>query len=249
MKSETSPSFSHYPAIPPPVSISLTTLPSHPCNYFPDRIAQTRAILARQLPGAFYQRFMDAGFRRSGTMLYQPVCAGCRDCRSIRVPVGTFVPTKSQRRCWRQNQDISVSAAPPVVTEEAYDLYMRYVRRWHGRESDEDSPEAFQRFLYDSPVDSLEFKYRDSAGKLIAVGICDVSSASLSSVYFYFEPAESRRSLGTFGALFELEYARLNHIDYYYLGYWIEGCETMQYKNRFRPCELLGTDGKWVGAS
>ena len=249
MKSEPLPSFSYCPAIPPPVSISLTTLPAHPCNYLPDRTARTRAILAKQLPANVYHAFMDAGFRRSGTILYQPVCAGCRDCRSIRVPVRNFTPSKSQRRCWRYNQNITVSSAVPIASDEAYALYMRYVRHWHGRASDEDSPEAFQRFLYESPVNSLEFKYRDDSGKLIAVGICDVSSASLSSVYFYFDPDEHRRSLGTFGALYELEYAKANAIDHYYLGYWIDGCETMQYKNRFRPCELLGTDGKWTPLS
>jgi arginyl-tRNA--protein-N-Asp/Glu arginylyltransferase len=193
-----------------------------------------------------YQQFMDAGFRRSGQVIYQPICSRCRACQSIRIPVSRFVPDKSQRRCWRQNQDMSVTVAPPDATAEAFDLYQKYVRQWHGRESEEDSPEAFERFLYDSPVDSREFRYRDESGTLLAVGICDLSREALSSVYFYFDPAEKHRGLGTFGALYELDYARAKGTEYYYLGYWIDGCETMQYKNRFRPYELLGSDGKWI---
>lgn len=181
-------------------------------------------------------------------MIYQPICSRCRACVPIRVPVDRFKPDKSQRRCHRKNQDLTVSIAPPRASDEAYALYMRYVRQWHGRESEEDSREAFERFLYESPVESLEFKYRDASGNLRAVGICDVADDALSSVYFYFDPQERRRSLGTFGALFELEHAKAEGLGYYYLGYWIEGCETMQYKNRFRPCELLGADGIWAAA-
>jgi arginyl-tRNA--protein-N-Asp/Glu arginylyltransferase len=34
-------------------------------------------------------------------------------------------------------------------------------------------------------------------------------------------------------------------IPYWYAGFWVHGCETMEYKTRFRPCEVLGTDGVW----
>ena len=195
-----------------------------------------------------YQQFMDAGFRRSGTMIYQPVCASCRACRPIRIPVNRFSPNKSQRRCWRQNQGIAVTVASPCADREAFDLYTRYVRQWHGGDLEKDSTSDFEQFLYDSPVESIEFKYRDQSGRLLAVGICDVSSNALSSVYFYFDPEQSQRNLGTFGALYELEFARATKMEHYYLGYWIEGCGTMEYKSRFRPFELLGTDGVWTPA-
>jgi leucyl-tRNA---protein transferase len=237
--------FSHYPAIPPPVSVSLTTLPDHPCSYFPERTARSRAAWAARLPGGLYHQFMDAGFRRSGKVVYQPICAGCRACVPIRVRAIGFIPDKSQRRCWRKNQDVVVSAQPLNASVETYNLYRRYIQKWHGGDGAEHSPADFERFLCQSPVQSLEFRYRDQAGKLLAVGICDVSDQALSSVYFYFDPDASQRSLGTFGALFELGYAKEKAIEYYYLGYWIDGCDTMQYKNRFRPCELLGADGKW----
>ncbi len=68
---------------------------------------------------------------------------------------------------------------------------------------------------------------------------------SLSSVYFYHDPEEHRRGLGTFGGLYEIESARALDIPHYYLGYWIAGCNTMQYKANFRPCEVLHPDGVW----
>jgi arginine-tRNA-protein transferase len=77
------------------------------------------------------------------------------------------------------------------------------------------------------------------------VGICDVCSRSLSSVYFYFDPAEASRGLGTFSSLWEIEFARRRAIAYYYLGYWVGGCATMHYKCTFRRHEILHPDGVW----
>ena len=82
-------------------------------------------------------------------------------------------------------------------------------------------------------------------GLRAAVGLCDLTPLSVSSVYFYFDPALSRRSLGIFGALQELDLARRLGLDWYYPGFWVENCPTMAYKARLGPCELLGTDGRW----
>lgn len=222
-------------------------MPEQACPYLPGRASMSRAFLCDRMPGELYHELMDAGFRRSGTYFYQPVCRGCRACQPIRVPVERFVPSKSQRRTWRKNQDLTVAIAPPQPTDEKFDLYVRYVRERHHR--DEGQRPAWEEFLYGSPVQTLEFAYRDEAGALVAVGICDVCPRSLSSVYFYFDPAHARRGLGTFGALWEIEFARGQRIPYYYLGYFIEGCASMRYKGDFRPCELLGSEGAWREAS
>jgi arginine-tRNA-protein transferase len=243
--------FSYFPAIPSPVKVRLTTLPEHPCPYLPGRVAQSRAVYPARVEPGLYHAFMDAGFRRSGRLIYQPVCRGCRACQSIRVPVETFSPDKSQRRCWRMNQDLRVEQGPPSPTDESFMVYQRYTSQWHAAQAESPTAarSAFEQFLYDSPVETTEFRYRDDKGNLLAVGICDVSANSLSSVYFYFDPAASARSLGTFGALFEIAYARARKIAYYYLGFWIFDCPTMHYKERFGPHEFLHPDGIWRAAA
>lgn len=240
------------PPLPPPITIHLTTLPQRPCPYLPDRMATNRAFLAPNLSPDLYHDFMDAGFRRSGSLIYQPVCAGCRQCIPLRVPVGTFKPAKSHRRLLRKNADILVTQGLPEPTDEKFDLFTRYNLLWHhekpGTEAGNDEPpdrESFEAFLYQSPVETIEFTYRDPAGQLLAVGICDLSQRSLSSVYFYFNPDHSHRSLGTFGALQEIAWAHSQGIPNYYLGYWVRGSKKMQYKSRFRPCEILSPAGNW----
>lgn len=233
----------------------LALLNPHECPYLPGRVAQSRAFWADELPAELYVRFMDAGFRRSGKIVYQPTCARCRECVPIRVPVNAFRPSKSQRRCWKRNVDeVSVTFGLPAADDESFALYRRYLTDWHRRDDDDDdekpktdSREDFETFLYDSPVETMEFKYRDvTSGHLLAVGICDASATSLSSVYFFHDPSERRRGLGTFGALYEISFARERGLEHYYLGYHVRGCRAMQYKASFRPCEFLRTDGRWA---
>ena len=238
--------FSHFPALPAPpcAGLRLTVVPAHECPYLPDRVAASRAVWVGSMTAELYHDFMDAGFRRSGRLLYQPVCAGCRECRSIRVPVERFTPSKAQRRCRRRNSDLRVTVGRPVSTREKFDLYRRYVAGWHGKQRE--TRGEFDSFLYDSPVDTIEFCYREAASDaLLAVGICDVCTRSLSSVYFYFDPAHARRGLGTFGALVEIEQARALGVAHYYLGYWVRACASMSYKSSFRPNQVLDTDGVW----
>jgi len=242
---QTSPqTFSHYPAWPAPVEAPLQLAPDHSCMYLPGKTSRVRAILAHRIPPALYHQFMDAGFRRSGFLIYQPACPGCRSCEPIRIPVDQFKPSKSQRRCWRRNQDLRVTIGAPVVSDEKYDLYRRYLHDWHGR-CDGDSWEDFEAFLYDSPVKTIEFTYRDTAGTLLAVGICDLCALSLSSVYHFFDPDHARRGIGTYGVLREIEFARSRAVPYYYLGYWVYGCKSMTYKADFTPHQILDTDGIW----
>lgn len=235
--------FCFYPALPAGLLDDdiLTVLPEERCPYLPGRRARFRAFLAGHLSATQYHRLMDRGFRRSGELFYQPVCAGCRECVPIRVPVAAFTPGKSQRRVWRANQDLVVAPRRPEDREELLALFLTYQKEWHGEDRAEEGAESY---LFDSPVETEVFTYRLD-GRIVAAGVCDVSRYSLSSVYFYFDPELRERSLGTFGALWELEYAREAGIPYYYLGYWVRDCGAMAYKAKFRPHEVLGADGVW----
>ncbi len=70
----------------------------------------------------------------------------------------------------------------------------------------------------------------------------------LSAIYFVHDPAQHRRSLGTFKILKLIEAARRRHVPHFYLGYYVEGCRSLEYKKKFHPNEIL-TDGRWVVTS
>ena len=130
------------------------------------------------------------------------------------------------------------------MTEEKHRVYVNYLKFQHNT-TDNSSLDDLHRFLYLTAVNTLEFEYR-LKGRLMAVGILDLCSRSLSSVYTFFDPEFSSRSPGSFSAIKEILYCRDKAIAHYYLGYYVADCPAMNYKARFKPHEFLDPDGTWI---
>jgi arginyl-tRNA--protein-N-Asp/Glu arginylyltransferase len=215
---------------------------AHACSYLPTRSARHEYLIADNLSSRDYQSLMDQRFRRSGAWVYRPACEGCAECVPLRVRADRFTLSRSQRRAIAKNKNVIVHMGPPESSDEKWQLYRKYLAIQHGSPADEDRA-SFEQFLFKSPIDTLEMTYR-LAGELIGVGIIDLCPDALSSVYFYFEPAESRRSLGVFSAIREIEECRRMGKNYWYAGYYVRESPKMNYKSRFKPCEFL-IDGRW----
>ena len=219
------------------------------CPYLAGKQARHQALYWDSwdgvLPSELYQRMMDLRFRRSGRLLYRPVCDDCSLCIPVRIDVSCFRPSDSQRRVLRRNAGVTVEWSSPEFTGEKVELYTRYLDSRHagGPMAEEASAESLRSFLYESPSETIEAVYRLD-GRLIGVGICDVTPVALSTVYFFFDPRETRRSMGVFSSLMEIEQARLRGLRHYYLGYWVPGCRKMDYKASLGPYEAL-IDGTW----
>lgn len=220
---------------------------TEPCPYLPDRSATLQGFFAPSLHPSVYRDLLDHSFRRSGHFFYRPHCDACDQCVPIRIPLSTFSPSRSQRRTLKRNASVIVNVASPSLTDEKAHLYTQYQLHKHGRSDNDLAP--LREFLYTPVVPTLEFTYRDPGGKLIAVGICDLFADALSSVYAYYDPTLPRRSLGTFTALCEIDYALRQSLAYYYLGYWVKECPAMRYKASYRPFELLDAFGHWHNQS
>lgn len=210
-----------------------------PCPYLPNRHFRAfHPIPADQ--GISYRQLMDHRFRRSGGQFYLPICAGCEECRPIRVDAFAFVPRTDQRRCARRNGDLVVSFAARGCDAERAGLFNRYQRGVHDRESSADPA-----FLEDDAgVAGGELHARDGDGRLLAVSVVDVFDDALSSVYCYYDPDQRQRALGTFMGLAELAWCQANGRRWWYLGFLVSGCRSMEYKARFRPHEVL-VAGQW----
>jgi leucyl-tRNA---protein transferase len=218
---------------------------AHPCSYLPGQVARSQAFRVNGLDGDTYHALMNRGFRRSGDMFYSMVCEDCRKCEPIRVPTATFVPSRSQVRAQRRNDDVTMRVQKPTMCEATWNLYQRYVRHQHPDTPLDETPDRLIEWLYKPVVETYEAIYKIE-DRLVAVSILDVCRTSISSVYHFFDPAEHKRSLGVFSVLAEIAWAQQLGIPYYYLGYWVEGAPTMHYKANYRPHELL-RDGSWRG--
>ncbi len=214
------------------------------CAYLKDRSWALEMFTAPRSDAA-YRALLETNHRRSGWTVYRPVCRGCTACLPLRVPVATFQPTKSQRKALNRNRDVTVELGPLEPTEEKRRLHDAFVRaRFADRDGGFGSLAEYAQCFGTSPVTTREMRLR-VGDRLVGLGIVDLLPDVVSSVYFFFDPTEARRSLGTFSALREVELARETGRRYVYLGYWIAGCREMDYKARFRPCEVL-RDGAWT---
>ena len=216
--------------------------PREACSYLPDQEQQLEYRFIVGATPARYQRLIERGWRRFGYTFFRPACRSCHRCRSLRVDVADFAPSKSQRRNLRRNEDVRVEIRRPMVSQRHLDLYNAYHRDMAERR---DWP--FRVMRRDDYIESYvagygrfgyEFAYI-RAGKLIGVGLVDILPRGLSSVYFYHDPEWRSEGPGTFSVLKEIETARDRGRPYLYLGYWVAENSSMDYKARFTPHEIL----------
>ena len=221
----------------PPVPSPFLILEDN-CPYFADARPSRTAFVYPEHPlePPEFEAAIQLGMRRSGRLLYRPLCPGCRKCQPYRVEIATFKMSDSQRRVWKRCEGkFEISIDRPAATEENLDLYRRYGEFQHGK--GDSNPANYEEFLVDSIADTYELNWRRQ-GRLAAVSVIDVLPTGVSSVYSYWEPELKDWSIGTYTALVEIDLCRRNELPYYYLGFLVPGAKTMNYKAKFGPGEV-----------
>lgn len=222
-----------------------------PCPYLPGK---TERKVFTELKGQHSEQLNDAlsriGFRRSQNVAYRPSCADCRACVSVRVAAQEFAPTKSQRRNLKANSDLVVTECRPWATAEQFALLQRYLEHRHpgGGMAAMDEID-FSDMVEHTSVTSFVIEYRErlpdgGVGPLVAACLTDRQADGLSMIYSFYDPEHKDRSgLGNFVILDHIRRAAEAQLPYVYLGYWVDGSASMQYKVRYRPLERLGPNG------
>jgi len=220
-----------------PLRLLLGT--EQPCGYLPKRLSRSAFVAPHtQLTGEVYAALIDNGFRRSGDYAYRPACNGCQACVPVRVPVAAFTPNRAQRRCLKRNADLTVERRE-TLDDEAFALYRRYLLARHPFGGmDADDAKAFREFLGSSWGVTGFWYFREGA-VLRMVAVVDRLPRGLSAVYTFFDPDLPTRSLGTYAVLRQLLTARDEGLEHLYLGYWVAGSATMDYKRLFSPLEAF----------
>jgi arginine-tRNA-protein transferase len=240
-----------------------TAAPSR-CGYLPAQLWSLEYEYVAEMTQAEYLQRMLEGWRRFGTMLFRPACPSCRACQALRVKAGHFRPDRSQRRVRKLNQDVvHLRIGTPSVSRLKLNLYDRYhayqtdARGWP-EHPPKDSGSYADSFVHHPFAVEEWCYYLDN--KLVGVGYVDCLPhlpeelarqanpprvQGLSAIYFFYDPEERHRSLGTWNVLCLIDEAVRRGMPYVYLGYYVPGCASMEYKPRFAPNEVRGPDGQW----
>ena len=225
---------------------------SYSCGYLPNKLAQSLIASPQHLINAnIYNGLIQQGFRRSGKFAYRPHCETCRECIPVRVILQEFKPSRSQKRAFRQHQNLTISILPIDFVEEHYQLYAAYqLARHTNTESDntekpeQDDAEQYRNFLCQTNVESVIAEFREN-GQLKMVSVIDIVRDGLSAVYTFYETSDTKTSYGTYNVLWQIQWAKSLKLPYLYLGYWIKDSKKMAYKENYAPLEKL-IDGEWI---
>lgn len=213
-----------------------------PCSYLANHDEQLLVYAEEETDLALrYSQLIQAGFRRSGEQIYRPHCPQCDACQSIRVLVSEFVSSRSQKRVLNRNHHLRSHVAY-TPGDAYYPLYERYICERHADGSMfPPSQEQFESFIHCQWKQPVFIEaYNDQ--QLIAVAVTDmiddqIKHTAMSALYTFFDPDYADNSIGTWMILQQLHHAKIMGLDYLYLGYQVDACQKMAYKNRFMPHE------------
>ncbi|MEL0630243.1 arginyltransferase [Psychromonas aquatilis] len=210
-----------------------------PCSYLENEEEQLIMLMDPENNSQKnYAALIEIGFRRSGEQVYRPHCPTCEGCESLRINSERFVLSKSQKRLLNKNKHFTIVQSNKVK-ETYYPLYERYINQiYRDGVMYPASLEQFESFIRCSWVNIIFLEVYDGE-KLISVSVTDQllseTAQSWSAFYCFYDPDYQAHSLGKYAVLQQLQLAKKYNINYLYLGYYIQNCQKMNYKNQFNP--------------
>ena len=210
------------------------------CPYGLPYKAVYNQALFDSMPDPLMGVYLASGYRRNGNVIYTMRCKECQACVPIRIDPNKFKANRNQRRSWANNRDMSVKITPLTCSNEKLNMLENFLAaRYPGRDSS--ASDYYNNFFLNHITNTVEFSYR-VGDRLVGVAIVDLSITWLNIVFFYFDPAEERRSPGTFNILYLIDFCRQKEIKFIYLGFWIKDAKQMSYKSNFKPHYILHDD-------
>lgn len=225
--------------------INLYQTHDYECSYFADRQARN-LVVDPETPDVenVYEGLLTRGYRRSGTMVYQPFCASCQACVPARIDVRRFALSRNKKRLIKRANQAGLSFHYQLASFDPahFALYQRYLSAVHpGGGMDDPEVDDYVRFLLSSPG-CTEMLIHSHDDKPVAVAVTDRTPNAMSAVYTFYDPDYLHLSLGTLSVLRQVEVAKAHGISWLYLGYFIDGHPKMHYKSQFSGLMYLKND-------
>ena len=215
------------------------------CSYLDEREQTTHYKIIQACSAHHTQELVERGYRRFGKMYFRPVCETCSQCQSIKIDVENYTFSKSERRVFKKAKEIRTYTQTPILSEEHLALFEKYHLYMHKKKGWKYEKTTAQHY-YNSFVSGygdygyeVLYYYED---KLVGVDLIDILQDGISSIYFYYDPDYSHLSLGKLSLLQQIQLAKETNKKWIYLGYYVEGCPSLDYKSEYKPYITL--DGR-----
>lgn len=215
---------------------------------FLENVIDERAELV-QLEPAVLDRILSEGWRLLGRRFVRHNFSTWHRqlCRTIplRVRLENFELSKSQRQILRRNADLRVLSSAARFDAERERLFDLHRERFYEKQAT-----TLASFLHSESPHQLPTEGRELAvhldGELIACSFFHIGLKAVSGTYCVFDPAYSRRSLGTLTMLLELLIAKERGMDFYYHGYTHDTPSQFDYKLNVTGLERMNWEtGEW----
>ncbi|MFT7860386.1 MAG: arginyltransferase [Sulfurimonas sp.] len=208
------------------------------CSYLDNKKQTTHYKVIDACSAKSCQELIERGYRRFGKMYFRPICAECEECQSIKIDVENYTFSKSAKRVLKKAKDLSMVTQHPTMTKEHLELFNKYHKHMNNTKGWDYSPTSAEHYFNSFVNGHEEFGYEVLyffENKLVGVDLIDILDDGISSIYFYYDPDFANYSLGRLSLYKEIEFAKENGKKWIYLGYYVEGCPSLQYKANYKP--------------
>lgn len=208
------------------------------CSYIEGNQQTTHYKIIQDCTIKACEQLIERGWRRFGNMFFRPVCHDCSACESIKIDAENYHFSKSERRIIKKNSAFTIIRRTPTLTREHLSLFSRYHEHMHHKRGwEQQSVNArnyYMSFVHGYNDFGYEVLYFDD-DRLIAVDLIDILPNGISSIYFYYDPDYEKYSLGKYSLFHQIKLAQKLGLKWIYLGYYVEGCQSLMYKKDFTP--------------
>lgn len=224
-----------------PPSTDFCTL-DYNCSYLEGKKVRMYYKYVTKSNALFNSAVIERGWRRFGNYYFYPICKDCNECKSLRIDVKNFKPSKSQKKAIKRNKNTKYIVQTPTLSKEHIELYNKY-HKWKESKSNWNyrpisKAEYYENFVEGAFNFGKEVLYYIN-NKLVAVDLIDITFDGISAIYFFHDPDYEWYSLGIYSLIKQIEFAKILKKDWIYLGYWVDGCKSFEYKTNFKPLQIL----------
>ena len=206
-----------------------------------------------EITAASFDCYLSEGYRLLGDSVFRHTYGSVAGANSVptRIDLAQFRWEKKHRKIFKQNADLSIFIKPATeVTAAHSDLFYKHISKYYAADDI-----AHRHLAHYTPINTPTipvptYMFEVYEGdELIAVSFFQKGVRWLNGNYCIYDVdynQASKRSLGTFTMLLEIQFAIANGFDYYTSGYTDTLPSHFSYKKDFIGVDYYNWEGEWL---